>query len=66
MNEKNEWEIKVKKEEILNNLEHEYGLKVDKYEKEINFDCAGYSQSDKVVSKSGSSVSYAAAVNFIM
>jgi AmmeMemoRadiSam system protein B len=34
-------------------------------EKKINFECAGYSQSDKVVSKSGSSVSYAAAVNFV-
>ena len=34
-------------------------------EKEVMFDCAGYTQSNKVKDMEGSSVSYAAAVNYV-
>jgi hypothetical protein len=34
-------------------------------DKNIHFDCAGYTQSEKVKNRNGSSVSYAAAVNYI-
>lgn len=34
LNNEKEWKIKNKKEEILNKLEHEYDLKLDKYERE--------------------------------
>ena len=35
-------------------------------DKKLSFECAGYSQSERVKKVTGSSVSYAAGVNFIM
>lgn len=44
---------------------------IDEYQKKnkgksVSFECAGYSQSDQVTSMNGSSVSYAAGINFII
>jgi len=45
---------------IIQNYQNEFN------DKKLSFECAGYSQSERVKNITGSSVSYAAGVNFIM